>query len=285
MIRLTAVVGAVAASVAVAVSAFGTATTPTNAVAEAAQVTARQPGAQVTMTQTVSVGTARQPVTVTGSGFVDPRDGSGELTLDLSRIPGLSTLPAPATETVLFRSGVVYLNIPFLTSVLPPGKTWIEVNVDQAAKAAGLNLSRLSPTSGDPSQYLKYLYAGASVKKVGDATVDGESTTHYQETIELSKVLSRFSGSTRSTLAAALHQITGGRDSLPVQVWVDPQHRVRREQLALHFRPAKASPVSLGTLTIDFKSFGTTREVRLPPASEVIDVTTLASAGLASKNG
>jgi hypothetical protein len=251
----------------------GTALTP---LAQAAVVTGRESGAQVAITQTVTLAGSQQPLTIKGSGFVDARDGTGLIRLDLSTVPGLTALPGGAVETVLYsRTGQVYFNSPYLAGQLPPGKRWIELNFNQAANTAGIDAHGLSPSSSDPSQYLKYLYGGGGIKKLGTAMVDGVATTHYQATINVSQALKFAPTSKRQALAALLGQVTGGTGSLPAQVWIDTEHRVRREELGFKFHPGKAFPVTLGTTTIDFVRFGRAFQVRVPPENQVVNATSL----------
>jgi hypothetical protein len=126
---------------------------------------------------------------------------------------------------------------------------------------------------------LKYLYGSGGIKRVGAATVDGVATTRYQTTVKLSHLLKFVHGSKGQALAALMNRLTGGTDSLAAQVWIDAQHRVRREQLGFRFHPGKAFPVALGTTTIDFVRFGPTFHVQVPPASEVVDAASLGSRG------
>lgn len=270
--RIRVLTGAVCAGVGVAAAAHASGT-PANPVARAAALTRQQPGTQFRMTQTWNAPGVPQPMILTGSGFVNNRDGTGRLSLGVSSIPGLSALSQDQNTTILFRpDGVVYLNSPDLASSMPHGMHWVRLTDSQAAQTAGLDVPQVRKTVSLTTEYLSYLLlAGERVTKLGVATVDGARTTRYAVTIPISRLVEQLPGSDRGAAGTSLRRLTGGARSLSIQVWIDSHNLVRREQFGLDLQTSVAYPYHLSTLTVDFVRFGRMPTVDAPPRSQVCD--------------
>lgn len=272
---------------AAAISGCGASAT-VDPVAQAAQTTQQLPGARVRISEQFSTAALPQAITITGAGFINQRARSGQLDFDLSHIPGVSSLPGDKTVRFLFAYPVLYAHADLLRGHLPGGKSWIRVDLAQAGQAAGINLSQLTSTgASDPSQYLSYLRASGKVTKVGAATVNGASTTHYTAVIDLSRVVGRLPASERAAAQAGVAQLEklAGTSSLPVSVWVDAHQRIRREQITMHLNLPGGSGALNGLITVDFLSFGPTPAITPPPTSQVYDASALAAAGLKKATG
>jgi hypothetical protein len=292
--RVLAALGALAAIGAggVAVSGCGASAT-LDPIARAAEISSQQSGAKFSLTtQLASSALPGGGFSITANGYLDEHDRSGEMTMDLSGIPGASALPGGGAGTVqmIFQYPVIYMNLPFLAGKLPEGKTWMEIDLSKAAQADGIDLSQLSSLDEtDPTQFLEYLRASSGgVTTVGHETVDGVPTTHYHATLQLSDILARLPSSAQAAAKAALEKLSD-TGAIPVDVWVDAQGRVRRIQLSIGVSvPAGASgsatgPISVsGTTTMNFTSYGPVPPVAPPSSSEVFDATSLAAAGLAN---
>ncbi len=295
--KALAALGALAAVAAggVAVSGCGASAT-LDPIARAAEVTSQQTGARVKLTMQFSSPALPSGYSVTANGYFDERDRSGEMTMDLAGVPGASALPGGGAGNVrmVFQYPVIYMDMPFLAGKLPEGKTWMKLDLAKAAQAAGINLSQLSSLEqGDPTQFLEYLRASSGgVLKEGTEVIDGVPTTHYFATLQLSSVLSRLPSSDQAAAKAALEKL-GSAGAIPVDVWVDAQGRVRRIQLTVAANvpttaaggAAEAATGVSGTVTIDFTSYGPVPPVVPPPAGEVFDATSLATAGVAGGQG
>jgi hypothetical protein len=297
--KALAALGALAAVAAggVAVSGCGASET-LDPIARAAAVTSQQAGARIKLTMQLSSPALPSGYSITANGYFDERDRSGEMSMDLSGIPGASELSGGGVGTVrmIFKYPVIYMDMPFLAGKLPEGKTWMKLDLTKAAQAAGINLSQLSSLNqSDPTQFLEYLRASSGgVVEVGAETVDGVPTTHYYATLQLSSILDRLPSSDQAAARAALEKLgNAGAGGIPVNVWVDAQGRVRRMQLTIAANaPAGAAGGAAGaatgvssTITIDFTHYGPVPPVVPPPAGEVFDATSLAAAGIASGQG
>jgi hypothetical protein len=268
---------------AMAVGGCGAAST-IDPVAHAAEITSQLPGARITLSEQISSGALPGPITISGDGYVDERRRAGMLNLDLSRIPFVSALGGSKLVQVVFQYPVIYMNFPFLASRLPEGKSWMKINIEQTAKAAGIDLSQLSSFDRvDPTQFLSYLRASSGgVTNLATETVDGVSTTHYRANLQFARILERLPAAQRAGARTSLERL-GMSSSIPIDVWIDGLHRVRRERLAYSGAPA-GTPVG-ASVTIDYTSFGSVPPITPPPAGKVYDLTALAAAGIKTGAG
>jgi hypothetical protein len=279
-----AALGAVGALVAGSVAMSGCGASATlDPIARAAEVSSQQTGVTIAMSMRFSSpALPGGAYAITANGSFDERAHTGQMTMDLSGVPGLSALPGGAGNgqvRMVMLYPDIYMNMPFLAGKLPEGKTWMKLDIGKAAAAAGLDSSSLSSLDqSDPTQFLEYLRGSSGgVVSFGGETIEGVPTTHYHGTLELSRVLSKLPGSEQAAARAALEKLgTGG--AFPVEVWIDAQGRVRRMEMS--FGGAGATAGLSATVTIDFKSYGAVSPVAPPPAGEVFDATSTAIAGI-----
>ena len=186
-----------------------------------------------------SVVTGGQTISVKGSGDVDTKThlGSMHATLSLGSING--TLDEVSKGTAL------YVKSELLAAMLPPGKTWVRLDLAKLAKSQGLSSTLFSL---DPSESLAQLQSLKNVTKVGTEQVGGASTTHYKAAIDVSK------------LPATAKAGSGTYD-----VWIGDDGYVHRVRVTI------ASKSSNATVTTDLSGYGTKVTATVPPASQVYD--------------
>lgn len=251
-------------------------------VAQAAEVTQQQPGARVRFSEQMSGAALPQAVSFSGTGFINLRQHAGELTFDLSGMPSVSSAGGGTTAVMVFKYPAVYAKIGALSGKIPGGRTWLKIDLQKAAQAGGIDLSQLATGGGsDPSQFVALLRGIGNVTRVGTEVVNGVSTTHYKAVLHLSRVADRLPPSERAAAQAnvrAIEKVAG--DSLPVEVWVDAQNRVRREQFDEHVNLPLGAGALTGRIAVDFLSFGPTPSVSAPPAGEVWDATSVTANGV-----
>jgi hypothetical protein len=266
-------------------------------IARAAEVTSQQEGARITLTtQLSSAALPGGEFKLTANGYIDERNRSGEMSMSLSGIPGISALPGGGAGNIqmIFQYPVIYMNLPFLAGKLPEGKTWMKLDLTKAASAAGINLPQLpSFDQTDPTQFLEYLRASSGgVTDLGSETVDGVPTSHYRANLQLSSILDRVPSGEQAAVRAALEKLDDA-GSIPVDVWVDAQGRVRRMQLSIAASvpagtaggaPGATTGVA-GTITIDFTSYGAVPPIMPPPSSQVFAARARAGAGVEQSQG
>lgn len=207
-----------------------------------------------------------------GSGAIDGT--SGQLAIGLGSLHRAGIPPnATLQEIFLQQDGdyVMYLGLGSLTSQLPGGKQWIELNVSKLGKSAGLDLGKLlSGSQFQPGDLLSMLRAeGAQIHKVGPATIDGTATTHYRVTIDMAKALEA-KGLSSPLLAGVAAEVP----SVPEDVWIGKDGLVHRIQLSVTAAQSRVA------MTMDLYDYGADVSIAAPPSSEVFDATELAEQGL-----
>jgi hypothetical protein len=285
-----AALGAGAALVAGGVAMSGCGASATlDPIARAAEVSTQQTG--VTIAMTMQFSSPQLPggsYSITANGSFDERAHTGQMTMDLSGIPGFSSLAGGGEGKVqmVMLNPDIYMHMPFLAGKLPEGKTWMKLDVTKAAAAAGVSSSSFSSLGqNDPTQFLQYLRGSAGgVVSLGSETVEGVPTTHYHGELELSRILANLPGSEQAAAKSALEKLGSGgagAGGIPVEVWIDAQGRVRRIEMSFGGAGTAAAGLS-ASITIAFKSYGPVPPVAPPPAGEVYDATSAAAAGIGS---
>jgi LppX_LprAFG lipoprotein len=210
--------------------------TPQTAVEAAALKTQRAGSEHLRLSATAD--TAGQQVTVTGTGVFDTKRHLGSLHVDLNA-GGIG-----ATLDEVLDGNILYVKSPLLAAAIPPGKTWLKVDLTKVGKAGGVDLSNL--TAQDPAQALNYLRSLKSATKIGTEQVGGTSTTHYRAQID----------STKLSPAAAAQVGDATYD-----VWVGDDGYIHRVRVA-------ATSGAKVTATSDLSDFGAAVKVTVPSAAQ-----------------
>jgi hypothetical protein len=214
---------------------------------------------------------------MTGGGVVAERAHAASMSLSMT-LPNLPQVTQQLGGNTLQLNEIVtgttvYVEIPqALASKLPFGKKWIAVDVLKAAGIQGLSSlsGGLGPTTGDPSQFLQYLRAASdSIVAAGHAQVDGYDTTHYQAQLDFSKVANALPASERPLVQKALAalQQEAQLGTIPVDVWIDKSHLVRRIAMTLNMTISGQSLAA--RMTEDLSDYGPQTPPSPPPADQV----------------
>ncbi|MFF8875534.1 hypothetical protein [Streptomyces massasporeus] len=228
----------------------------TQAVRSAYDRTAEEDTAKVKLRVRTSAQGASQ--TANGQGVVDLDDGDSVMTL---------TMEGQRIEQRVIDQ-VLYQKLP--KGQAPGGKPWIKIDLGKVAARQGAGDRSLS----DPAQSAAYAKAitDRDVTKKGSATVNGVKTTHYRVSVDIAELPD---GDT-------LRKQVG--PTLPMDVWLDDEGRMRRQQLDMTVKAPQASqgsssgassaPEKVTVRTVmDFTDFGTEVEADAPPAGQVTDMT------------
>jgi hypothetical protein len=229
-------------------------------VSQAAAVTASAPGYR--MSAVMSISDTSDPVTAKMKGAVDTAANSG--TMSLTEVVS----GQPVKASMLYSRLNFWMKaaaIPGATQ-LTGGKPWIYVDMSKALAAMGVGSL---PGTTDPSQFLDYLRAvGAKPTVVGPVSINGVSTTEYRAVINLDRYAKLYHASDQ-TVAAIESAI--GSHTMPVQAWIDTQHRVRRLHVA--FPECVAGSRVQFSMTMGIYDFGAQPQAQIPERSQVYNLT------------
>jgi hypothetical protein len=283
LVSLPAVASAAALAIATAGCGSGAATL--DPIAQAADATTHAGGARMAIRVRVANQAKRESIVLEGSGDFNMGNQEGELLFQLGGTSGIPAAKLKALHggkldfTELFAHGSLYMSSPLFDGRLPGGAKWLKVDLSKVASAAGIDVQSLTSGQSDPTQYLQYLRAaGGNVKDVGRDTVRGTPTTHYTGTIDLSREAEKLPTQDRAKLRAAMRKIIAqtGTSKIPVEVWIDAHHLVRRTRMEMSLDIKGKS--SDATIDYELFEFGPTPTVNVPSSSEVYDATQLSIA-------
>jgi hypothetical protein len=289
MNRLRVVVGACAVAVAillVVALAGGGGKNATlvsgSALADAARATERVPGVSVSMDQTVEADGLPKPLHIRLHGIENMRQRAADLVGVYEdfpkKVPGQRPDGSIPVESIVIVPHV-YMRSPLFGSVLPSGKSWLDLDLAKSGRKLGIG----DPTqfgNTDPSQSVQGLRAVSSrVERVGTENVRGVATTHYRTKVELRRLPAVTTPAQRPAarrMVTRLIQLTG-TDSYPIEVWVDRRHLVRRARIVLDMK-VQGTRVKQD-MSMDLFDFGPKQKIKPPPANESFDTSKLTGAG------
>jgi len=189
-------------------------------------------------------------IAASASGFNFSINGSGALNVRPSASGSMKLSVLGQTFDEVFSGPYVY--------VQTAPSSWYRTPLPASAQAS---------TEQNPTAELDYLRAAGSVTDLGPAALDGVVTTHYHALVDLGQLASIEGDQQSPQQIATLEQELGGATTLPIDVWIDGSHLVRR--LSLHL-PIKQDGVTVNaSLILDFLSYGAQPAPTPPPASEV----------------
>jgi hypothetical protein len=230
------------------------------ALTQAAYVTAQSPGFQFDLT--ISGGIGSSDFSFSGEGSMNERQVEGTMS---TQVDGL-------TMNEVIKNPYIYVQLPSGNASLAAGKPWVRVDLDSFTQALGAS-DQLGQGGSDPTQMLTMLRASGQPSVVGSESVRGVQTTHYHALVDLGRYAEVVPADQRSAVqrsAQLLERVTGS-SSLPVDVWVDAQQRVRRFSTELHVCTPQGTLDE--TVSMDLFDYGPQPAVTVPAASEVSDLT------------
>jgi hypothetical protein len=249
--------------------------TPLSPIAQAAERTANYPGARMAMRGIAEYPDSGMRMTMTGGGVFNGESNRARIELAAhmdGAPPGFQDF-----ELVMVGEGMtMYMSSPLFTGELPDGKAWMKVEVgsEELEEAQALG-------QGDPRQQLDALRAvSGDVATVGQERVRGASTVHYTATLDYRRYADLLRDEGLDEAAEEIEQateVTG--DTMPVEVWIDEQGRVRRfDQVVSMASPGV--PESHLRMSVEIYDFGIRPQIELPPEDHVFDATELAEQAL-----
>ena len=259
----------------------------TASIAEAADVTVAERGMRIAIEQTLTLpGAGAGRMKTTGSGVMDTAGQASHLTMKVTSAPdvvvGAFDKNDLSTEVITDRT-VVYTHSAQLSQLLGAGRRWLRIDAAKVGEAAGIDVSALTQPGQDPTQALRQLKAvGADVEKVGREDVRGVETMRYRATVDLRRYPAHAPAAERAAAREAIERLIDmtGASTIPVDVWIGQDDLVRRVAQKLALKGA-GGPSSVEQ-RLELYDFGTRVDIRIPPPSQVTDMTKLAASGAAT---
>lgn len=252
-------------------------------VAEAAEATMHAGGTQMALDATVEGAGLPAPVRVTGSGTFNMSRREGRMQMSMSGLPtsglgGASNGRLQMSE--LLTPSALYVSSPLFGTKLPGGAKWVKVDLSELDAKLGIDLQSLMSGQSNPAEILKYMRGkGASVQKVGEEAVRGTPTTHYRGTVDLLREVETLPAKDRPALSKLKQMVAqSGIRTLPVELWIDSRHLLRR--LTIDASPLVAGQSVHVKLTIELFGFGPTPAVAPPPSNQVFEAPASLLAGV-----
>lgn len=202
---------------------------------------------------------------VTGKGTIDRRSQRGSFT-------STTALHGAKIDVKQIMDGhAVYLTSDAFKGRLPGGKSWMKIDLAQAAKTKNFDLSAFGTNgpSQDPSQVLDYLAGAKKVKTAGTETVRGTKATRYRVTVDLRRAQARSSSKSAKAAIAQLLGTLDGQKTVPVDVWLDGDHRVLRERVK--YVASIQGELNVMDFTTDFTGFGVDVNAAPPAGKDTVD--------------
>lgn len=186
------------------------------------------------------MGTGQQAVSMTGTGDVsDPNRPLYDVTV---------STPSGRTSQMILLGDTVYLQLPTGQGA---GK-FVQMPAAALNESGGADLRALM----NPAEQLQSVRpAVRSVVHVGTETVDGARLQHYSVTLDPAKVQNGGPTAANST---------GGAATIPFDVWVDDQHRLRRMTM----------DADGTTLTTTVSAYGGPVSIAAPPSASITRIPT-----------
>lgn len=277
---------AAAAVVAVGIAAFlllgsGSGGGLDGPVAQAATVSSSTPGYRVRMLLKMSSSSLGAPITATASGIVDLRNHATSMAMVMNFGDDPQVTQALGGRTMRMRMIMtgrdIYMKLPAITTAALPtsGKPWVQLNLDKLSGIPGLSSLESNPMTSDPTEMLQYLRSESDVVlDEGHQMVDGFETTHYQAEVNLDDLGGKLGGAAQQVLAKLRQLLPSG--DLPIDVWIDSAHLVRRIAMTLSLG-VSGGPSLEETMAEDLGDYGRQPQPTPPPADQVQDLSGLAS--------
>jgi hypothetical protein len=236
-----------------------------NPVAAAAEATANSAGVRMNFS-----GRFQGQTPMTMSGRVD-LDGEADRASIEMNMTGTSL---SGTEGVTFDEildgGDLYLHSPQLGGLFGDPGRWLLMRSEVFGDLLQGDTSGAG-MSGSPTQQLDALKdASYQVDEVGPEQVNGVATTHYRALLDLDKVADQMKSEVSGEFADAIEQSMQQIQSSVVDVWISDDGLLRRETTS-----TSMGSRGMFTMNMDFSRYGVRPEIRVPPQSQVFDVTSL----------
>ncbi|HTT93415.1 MAG TPA: hypothetical protein VMF55_01995 [Solirubrobacterales bacterium] len=256
--------------------ALHTDSTGFNAVAEAADETAKMPGGHIAVEVKYSIPGGAAPLVGSGDGVFDTRTGRTDLSLSMP-IPGRPPMFFEAIST----PRKVFLRGSALEGELPPGKLWFAME-----PLLGGSEKTAFAANDSAKGMLEALEAvGDGVDREDRQTVRGDPTTRYKAAIDPVKVVEALRERGDAKLAQAYETLAAkAPQPIGVEVWIDGKGLVRQISMAQQLPITDGNDLSVET-RMQLYDFGPHPTIAPPGREQVFDFTPVLRAELGLDDG
>lgn len=235
-------------------------------IVQAAAATQDAGSAKIAMTMKLIGGA--QDLTITADGALDFATQRSVLKMQLPQ-----SVPGTGGEGTEIRTdgNIVYMKLPNGAQLGLP-TPWLKMDVAEMAKNGGM--PGMNQPGNDPAQNMQLLRgATGDAREVGPEEVRGTPATHYRATIDLAQVIKSSPKAQRKAVAAQFKTL--GLKTVPIDVWIDDNGVLLREDVLMDLRKADTAktpgaPTGM-KLSLEFFDFGTKVDVKPPPKNQVTD--------------
>ncbi|MFF4760709.1 hypothetical protein [Streptomyces sp. NPDC001292] len=239
---------------------------PIAALRSADTSTAEADSARVSMT--TSIGTL---MSMKGSGTLDWGDGlTGTLTLTYTGGTVAETMRRIGSTTMEARylPDAYYAHMSDAYARQTGGKHWIRYGYQDLGDLVGGSGAYMQEQlkNATPNQSVKLLLASGDVRKVGEATVRGEHTTHYAGTVNVADFADKSSNLPKRQMDELKKQLSeAGVTTESVDIWVNDQN--------LLVKKVEKAEMATGAMTNTayYSDYGVKTAVQAPPAGDTKD--------------
>jgi hypothetical protein len=226
----------------------------------------------------MTISTDGQELSGSGSA-VAASDGSRmHMTMGYDSFPGL---PDGFDMEIYLADGVMYMSASTFAELGAPtdafgGKDWVAIDLNDVVPGFE-SIAELGSGQNDPSRAFEYLKGASDVELVGTEDMDGEATTHFRGSLDLERALAQLPADAQEEVRATMDQFQSqfGTTSMPFEVWVDDQGRIRRMTYEVETSPDAAQAFSLST-TMDITDYEADLDFDVPSREQAIDLSELA---------
>jgi hypothetical protein len=226
----------------------------------------------------MTITAAGEEVEMTGSA-VGSADGS-RMWMDMQSGP-LPGMPDGFSMETIMDDGIMFMSAETFESMGGPtngldGKDWILIDLSDVAPGLEEDFADLAQGRNDPTQALGYLKGAADVELVGPDSIDGMETTHYRGTVDLEKAVAEVQAGAREEVRQAIEEF--GRTTLPFDVWLDDEGRLRRMTYSITSAPGAPQSFSM-VITMDITAYDAELDFETPSRDDAVELADLVPRG------
>ncbi|WP_283990224.1 hypothetical protein [Streptomyces sp. 549] len=206
---------------------------------------------------TVEIDMEGQKQTVEGEGVINLQDGTSSMKIGADG----QQMEQRVVDKVLYQKPPEGQD-----AGLPDGRSWMKIDLEKLQKQNG-DSGNVAPNPAESLDYLKAL-SDQGVKELGTEKVTGVNTTHYRVEVDVRRLAGGDAGAERQ-----LTRQLG--ESVPMEVWLDDEGRLRRQQVDVTVPGAGGESGKGGSIStvLELSDFGTEVDVEAPPADDTADMT------------